>query len=126
MPDFRPARNITVASGIEVEAAANRPAFIPGLELCRAFFQEVLRPILAAGFPRLGYSAALIGPGSEVLGFDTEMSTDHCWGPRALVFLSAEDVELQGPAVVRLLQERLPPEFRGYPTRFAGPGEDSP
>lgn len=37
--------------------------------------------------PELKYSAALIGEGSGVLGFDTERSTDHDWGPRILLFV---------------------------------------
>ncbi|PYS82501.1 MAG: hypothetical protein DMF67_12580 [Acidobacteria bacterium] len=57
--------------------------FIPGIELSRLFFFEAVKPVLDAEFPRLRYGAALIGTGSEVLGFDTEMSADHHWG-RAL------------------------------------------
>ena len=52
-------------------------AFIPGLELSRLFYQEAVRPILDAVFPGLPHSAALLGRGSEVLGFDDAMSTDH-------------------------------------------------
>ena len=48
--------------------------FIPGLELARRFYWEAVRPILDADFPGLRHSAALIGAGSEVLGFDTPMS----------------------------------------------------
>jgi hypothetical protein len=62
-------------------------AFIPGLELNRLFFEEVVRPLIAAQFPDLAYSAALIGYGSDVLGYDTVLSTDHEWGPRLLLFL---------------------------------------
>jgi len=56
--------------------------FIPGLELSRRFYWEAVRPVLDAEFPGLRHSAALIGTGSEVLGFDTPMSSDHHWGPR--------------------------------------------
>src|SRR5574339_562398 len=59
------------------------PSFIPGRELCERFYREAVRPILRASFPRLKHSAALIGPGSEVLGFDDELSTDHHWEPLA-------------------------------------------
>ena len=67
--------------------------FISGLDLCRRFFQEAVRPLLAHTFPAMRYTAALLGPGSEVLGLDTEMSTDHDWGPRLFVFLREEDAE---------------------------------
>ena len=52
------------------------PDFVPGIELCGAFYAQVVRPALAVAFPDLRYSAALLGTGSEVLGFDTERSTD--------------------------------------------------
>ena len=69
--------------------------FIPGLELARRFYWEAVRPILDADFPGLRHSAALIGTGSEVLGFDTPMSADHHWGPRAMLFLAEDDYERQ-------------------------------
>jgi hypothetical protein len=62
-------------------------AFITGLELNQHFNIEVVRPLLAERFPDLAYSAALIGYGSDVLGYDTPLSTDHEWGPRLLLFL---------------------------------------
>jgi len=34
----------------------------------------------------LRYAAGVIGYGSEVIGFNDEMSTDHMWGPRFLLF----------------------------------------
>lgn len=43
--------------------------FIPGLTLCGDFYREAVRPILDDAFPGLPHSAALIGSGSEVLGF---------------------------------------------------------
>src|SRR2546425_8006410 len=85
-------------------------AFVRGLDLARAFHAEVIAPILG----RTPYTAALLGTGSEVLGFDTERSTDHGWGPRLQLFVVREDVE----GLARLIEERLPEEFRGWPTRF--------
>ena len=61
--------------------------FIPGLRLAGDFYAEVVRPLLEEEFPALRYAAALLGPGSEVLGFDTRRSADHDWGPRLQVFL---------------------------------------
>ena len=51
--------------------------FIPGLELASKFYEEAVKPILESVFSALPYSAALIGTGSEVLGFDNAMSADH-------------------------------------------------
>ncbi len=63
------------------------PAFIPGLQLSGQFYAEAVRPILDAEFPGLSHTACRIGAGSEVLGFDTEMSRDHDWGPKLDLFL---------------------------------------
>ena len=101
----------------------NQVKFIPGLELCERFYQEAVGPILAARFPGLAYSAALIGPGSEVLGFDTPQSTDHDWGPRLLLFLSEADYAARGGEIDGALRRELPHEFLGWPTRF-GRNED--
>ena len=104
----------------------NKPTFIPGRELSRLFYQEAVKPILDENFPELRYSAALIGSGSEVLGFDTEMSTDHHWGPRVQLFLEDDDLDNFGPTINETLAGRLPTTFRGYSTNFGPPDpEDS-
>jgi len=88
--------------------------FIPGLELSSRFYHEVVRPILAARFPGLPYAAARIGPGSEVLGFDTPMSTDHDWGPTVQLFLRDADAYL-AQDIDEALRAGLPATFLGYP-----------
>lgn len=88
--------------------------FIPGLELSRRFYYELVRPLLDAHFAGLPHAAALIGYGSEVLGFDTQMSTDHAWAPRMQIFLRDEDEHLAEP-IRTMLAEKLPHEFLGYP-----------
>ena len=98
-------------------------AFIPGLRLAGEFYAEAVRPLLDEEFPGLRYAAALLGPGSEVLGFDTERSTDHDWGPRLQVFLGADDAERHAGPVTDMLAERLPSVFRGYPVAFRVPRE---
>jgi hypothetical protein len=89
--------------------------FVSGLELCRQFYDEAVRPVLDARFPDLPHSAALLGRGSEVLGFDDEMSTDHDWRPRVSLFLSEEDRSRHGDDVERVLGRELPGTFRGRP-----------
>lgn len=69
---------------------SSSPAFVPGLRLCGLCYEEAVRPILATTFPALTYSAALIGYGSDVLGYDTVRSTDHEWAPRLLLFVDGQ------------------------------------
>jgi hypothetical protein len=90
------------------------PQFVPGLEVSRRLFEEAVRPLLAECFPDLPYSAARIGSGSEVLGCDTERSTDHDWGARLQVFLRDDDVEPVAEPVRTVLSERLPTLIAGW------------
>ena len=94
-------------------------AFISGQELSRLFYVEAVRPILDAGFPGVRHSAALLGRGSEVLGFDDEMSTDHDWNPRVLLFLREDDHARVGEAIGDALSHQLPPRFADQPTDYA-------
>ena len=89
----------------------SEPSFVPATDLSGDFYAEVVGPLLAG---RL-HSAALLGWGSDVLGYDTERSRDHGWGPRVLVLLDdgASVEEVRG-----LLAARLPEGFRGWPVRF--------
>jgi hypothetical protein len=85
--------------------------FTPGLELARTFYEEVVAGIVGD----TPHSAALLGWGSEILGFDTERSTDHGWGPRLQIFVADGDV---ARGLADRVDSALPDEFRGWPTRF--------
>ncbi|GIK67637.1 MAG: hypothetical protein BroJett018_54310 [Chloroflexota bacterium] len=100
------------------------PPFINGLTLSRAFYLEAVAPILNTHYPNLPHAAALIGSGSEVLGYDTEMSTDHHWGPRVLLFLHPADHATYAAAIAETLRHHLPYTFRGYPTNFGDPSQE--
>jgi hypothetical protein len=55
-----------------------------GIELSRRFYFDIVQPWLNTAAPQLRHSAALIGYGSELLGFDDDMSRDHNWrSPRS-------------------------------------------
>jgi hypothetical protein len=97
------------------------PRFIPGLKLSSLFYREAVKPILDNEFPRLRHSAALIGWGSEVLGFDTAISSDHHWGPRLLLFLREDGYPELSKKICATLAERLPYKFKGYSTNFSEP-----
>lgn len=93
------------------------PAFVPGLELSAALYDEVA-PILQRHFPELKYAAARLARGSDVLGFDDERSTDHYWGPMLELFVSDEDREPYREQIHDVLADELPFEVLGYPTHF--------
>jgi hypothetical protein len=88
---------------------------IRGVELCRQFYAEAVRPLLGDR----PHAAARIGGGSDVLGFDTERSADHDWGPRLELFLPGG----YSTEVDDLLAHHLPTRFRGFSTHFAAKGE---
>jgi hypothetical protein len=100
------------------------PPFIPGIELSARYYREAVRPILERRFPGLRHAAALIGPGSEVLGFDTDVSTDHNWGPRLVLYLATEDIQRARPNVDAALRAELPRVFCGFSTSFTPPDEE--
>ena len=106
---------------VSVTPLKKMPKFIRGLELCELFYQKQVRPILNEEFPNLRYSAAVIGWGSEVLGFDTAISRDHHWGPRVLLFLNTQDYSRLEHKISQSLSHNLPCEFMGYSTSFSKP-----
>ncbi|MEV6495230.1 DUF4037 domain-containing protein, partial [Actinoplanes sp. NPDC051633] len=55
---------------------------VTGIELARAYYEREVAPGLS-GVP---HAAALLGPGSEVLGYDDDVSADHAFGERVLIF----------------------------------------
>ena len=85
------------------------PLFVPAATLSAAFHTEIVGPLLD-GIP---HAAALVGHGSEVLGFDDLTSTDHSWGPRMHVFVAPDAI---GPARARI-DAGLPDTFQGWPVR---------
>jgi hypothetical protein len=91
----------------------------PGGELARAYYVEVVGPLLASAFPGMPHAAGRFGSGSDVLGLDDAMSRDHDWGLRLSLFVPPAMV----PAVDAELARTLPPSFSELPTRFAFTGQ---
>lgn len=100
------------------------PEFIPGLELSKYFFLEAIQPLMAEKFPDLCYSAARLGWGSDVMGFDTPMSMDHGWGPKMTLFLTPEDHATRQVELADFFANHLPLTIRGFPTHFDEPYTD--
>ena len=84
--------------------------FVSGIDLARLFYIEVVRPLIEGRV----HSAARLGSGSEVLGFDTPQSTDHGWGPQLHLFVATSEVE----TIRTIIDSNLPEEFHGWPVRF--------
>ncbi len=93
-----------------------------GLELSRSFYSDAVRPIMERRFPDVQHAAALLGPGSEVLGYDDDRSTDHHWGPRLQLFVSERTA---APPVHEALRHELPTSFAGFSTHFGSPVDPS-
>jgi len=91
---------------------------ISGIELSRRFHGEVVAPWLRRAFPGLHHAAALIGSGSELMGFDDVLSRDHDWGSRVLLFVSEGDFATHAVAVVDAFAAAAPAEFLGHPLRL--------
>lgn len=93
------------------------------MELCEGFFNDCAKGIIEKSFPDLIYSAGLIGYGSDVLGYDDAVSTDHMWGPRFYLFLRKEDISKKDD-IFRALSEKLPYTYQGYSVNFTAPDPD--
>jgi hypothetical protein len=85
-----------------------------GAGLARGFHDEVVAPLLRRELPGVPLVAGRFGAGSDVLGFDDEVSRDHDWGLRLTVLVPQDAV---GP-VGDLLDRELPPAWAGHPVRF--------
>jgi Domain of unknown function (DUF4037) len=88
---------------------------VSGAALSRMYYDELVGPAVAARWPGLPHAAGRLGSGSDVLGFDDDLSQDHDWGLR-LNLLVPTNVAGEVDAY---LDTVLPDRFGGYPTRFA-------
>ena len=89
--------------------------FASGQKLSRRFYRDVVEPLIRP-WP---HGAGLLGWGSDVLGYDTERSVDHGWGPRLQLFVSDADVT----DARRAVESSLPDTFEGWPVRFGWAGQ---
>jgi hypothetical protein len=88
---------------------------VTGAALSRLYYDEVVWPAVAAHWPGLLHAAGRLGSGSEVLGFDDDMSRDHDFGLRVNLLVPRG---VTGQIDV-YLDSVLPDAFHGYPIRFA-------
>ena len=86
-----------------------------GLELSRAYYEEYGKPMidtqLAQYKPYL--AAGLVGEGSECLGFDDELSTDHDFG-QAFCLWVPEELYAKAGTEMQRAYDSLPASYKGY------------
>lgn len=88
-----------------------------GLELSERYYREQGLPMLKAEFPELlpHLAVGLIGSGSECLGYDDALSTDHDFEPGFCLFLPGEETVSSREAFrLERAYAALPQEFCGY------------
>ncbi len=91
---------------------------IQGLDLAKAYWEQVGRPMLEEGYPqyRGRIAAGLMGHGSDCYGFDDAISRDHDFGPGFCLWLTSEDYQAIGDQLQKDY-EAMPTEFMGFGSR---------
>jgi hypothetical protein len=91
------------------------------IDVSRAFFEEVVKPILQADFPEETAQTAfgVFGYGSEALRLDDEFSRDHHWGLRIDALMPEAIYETRRQEIMNTLKARLPDSYRGHSLREA-------
>lgn len=102
------------------------PPLLTGLELSHRLHASVIAPLLERHFPAVPYASARLDGGSDVLAFDTLVSRDHGWGPRATLFLSPGDLVARGDEILAAIERALPPALATIPTYFPQPTPRDP
>lgn len=87
---------------------------ITGLELCRRYYEEYGKPMIAEKFPAYEgcIAVGLVGKGSDCFGFDDTLSADHDFGPRFIMWVTKE-VYGQIGKELQEAYEQLPDSYMG-------------
>lgn len=85
-----------------------------GLELCRRYYEEYGRPMIAEQFRAYEsvIAVGLVGKGSDCFGFDDTLSQDHDYGPRFVMWVTKKVYEEIGEELQEAY-ENLPKSFMG-------------
>ena len=87
---------------------------ISGLELCRRYYEEYGRPMIAEKFRAYEsvIAVGLVGKGSDCFGYDDALSRDHDYGPRFVMWVTKKVYEEIGQELQEAY-ESLPNSFMG-------------
>ena len=95
-----------------------------GLDIARAYWEQLGKPMLEEQFPMLlpHIAAGLCGSGSECFGFDDEVSRDHDFEPSFCLFLPSEAiVDRHHAFLLERAYAKLPREFMGLRRSLVSP-----
>ena len=95
-----------------------------GLKLAREYYETYGKEMLEGGFSDYlpFISVGLAGSGSEVLGFDDEISHDHDFEPGFCIFIPSEDVlDRKAAFALERAYAKLPSEFKGFSRQKISP-----
>ena len=95
-----------------------------GLDLSRKYYETYGKKMLEDGFKDClpFISAGLVGSGSEVLGFDDEVSRDHDFEPGFCIFIPDEKIMDRKTAFqLERAYAKLPEEFEGFKRQKINP-----
>ncbi|MBO4775382.1 MAG: DUF4037 domain-containing protein [Lachnospiraceae bacterium] len=95
-----------------------------GLKLAREYYETYGKEMLEGGFSDYlpFISVGLAGSGSEVLGFDDEISRDHDFEPGFCIFIPSEDVlDRKVAFALERAYAKLPSEFKGFSRQKISP-----
>ncbi len=95
-----------------------------GLKLAREYYETYGKEMLEGGFSDYlpFISVGLAGSGSEVLGFDDEISRDHDFEPGFCIFIPSEDVlDRKAAFALERAYAKLPSEFNGFSRQKISP-----
>jgi len=95
-----------------------------GLELSEKFYREFGAPMIREQFPHLEgiVAAALVGSGSECLGYDDEISRDHDFDPGFCILIPGKElVDEKTEFALSRAYSKLPRSFGGYERSLLAP-----
>ena len=93
-----------------------------GLELSKLYYETFGKKMIIQNFQEIEHKIAigLVGEGSECLGYDDDISTDHDFEPGFCIFLTNEDYDKYGFRLQRAYND-LPKEFMNYRRSLLNP-----
>ncbi|MDE7478312.1 MAG: DUF4125 family protein, partial [Lachnospiraceae bacterium] len=104
----------TSSETIEEYDEAELAPEITGLELCRCYYEEFGRPMIAEKFHAYEsfIAVGLVGKGSDCFGFDDILSRDHDFGPRFVMWVTKEVYDQIGEELQEAY-DKLPKSYMG-------------